>query len=163
MKKIFYLIKKGIAEAVFFLISLIMLIAFEAIDKYVLKRDIQLFDHYYWINILVIVLGVVAAILLAERRAVLEDKDKYYIRTKGYIGNGLVWWRPNKAGYTSDLEKAGTYTYEQASQICKNTHGDNLAYKCSTIDNMEEGLILQVHSDYVPKPDIGTRFGEEIE
>jgi hypothetical protein len=90
------------------------------------------------------------------------EPELYYIRTRGYIGNGLVWWRPNGAGYTSDLKKAGKYSHEEAYSICKSTHGDNLAYLCSKIENLPEGLITQLHADYVPKADIGTKFGVEI-
>lgn len=90
------------------------------------------------------------------------EQELYYIRTRGYIGNGLVWWRPNSAGYTSDLKQAGKYTYEKAYSICISSHGDSLAYCCSKIDRLGEGLITQLHADYVPKPDIGTMFGEKI-
>lgn len=94
---------------------------------------------------------------------VIQPEPKlYYIRTRGFIGNGLVWWRPNSAGYTSDLKQAGKYTYDKAFSICQGSHGDNLAYSCSKVDNLPEGLITQLHADYAPKPDIGTRFGDEI-
>lgn len=99
---------------------------------------------------------------LQRIKAAIEqpDPEMYYIRTRGYIGNGLIWWRPNSAGYTSDLRQAGKYTHDKAMSICRSSHGDNLAYKCSTVMNLKEGLILQLHADYAPKPDIGTAFGE---
>lgn len=28
------------------------------------------------------------------------------------------WWKENSTGYTDDVEQAGLYTEEQASQIC---------------------------------------------
>jgi hypothetical protein len=98
---------------------------------------------------------------VAEAETATPEPELYYIRTRGYIGNGLVWWRPNNAGYTSDLKQAGKYTYDKAFSICQGSHGDSLAYSCSKVDNLPEGLITQLHADYVPKPDIGTRFGEE--
>ena len=100
---------------------------------------------------------------VAEAAEKGPEPEMYYLRTRGYVGNGLIWWRPNSAGYTSDLRSAGIYPHEEAMSICRSSHGDTIAYKCNTIDNLPEGLILQLHSDYVPKPDIGTRFGEEIE
>lgn len=164
MKKVLHLINKYLGTAIMFLIPVIMLVVFETTDKYVFKRDIQLFNLHYWINILEIVLGVVFAIICIEIQQNREDKNKYYIRTRGFVGNGLIWWRPGSAGYTSDIEQAGKYTYDEAYSICKSSYGDALAYKCSTIDNLEDhALTLQVHADYAPKPDIGTRFGEEIE
>jgi hypothetical protein len=99
---------------------------------------------------------------VAEAKNENPEPELFYLRTRGYIGNGLVWWRPNSQGYTSDLKQAGKYAREEALSICKNSHGDTLAYSCAKIDNLPEGLILQLHADYTPKPDIGTRFGVEI-
>lgn len=90
------------------------------------------------------------------------EPEMYFLRTRGYIGNGLVWWRPDSKGYTSDLQQAGKYTYDEALSICRSSRGDVLAYKCATVMSLPEGLTLQLHSSYAPKPDIGTKFGVEI-
>ena len=100
---------------------------------------------------------------VAEAAEKGPEPELYFLRTRGYIGNGLVWWRPDSRGYTSDLQQAGKYTHDEALSICRSSHGDTLAYKCSTVMSLPEGLTLQLHSSYAPKPDIGTNFGEEIE
>ena len=45
----------------------------------------------------------------------------YYIRNlERERSNPLVvWWKPNRMGYTTDLGEAGFYTKEQAEEICK--------------------------------------------
>jgi len=99
---------------------------------------------------------------VAEAKNEEKEPELFYLRTRGYIGNGLVWWRPNSQGYTSDLKRAGKYTRTEAFSICKSSHGDTLAYSCTKIDNLQEGLITQLHADYTPDPDIGSCFGVEI-
>ena len=32
------------------------------------------------------------------------------------------WWRPNCFGYTSDINEAGEYDIEDATQICQNAN-----------------------------------------
>lgn len=36
---------------------------------------------------------------------------------------GILFWRPNEAGYTYDVDRAGRYTLEQARQIHSEQHG----------------------------------------
>lgn len=36
--------------------------------------------------------------------------DLYYLQdSRSYVGNCVLWWRPQGAGYTCDIEDAGTY------------------------------------------------------
>lgn len=162
-KKLISAFKDYIIFSLELMLPFIFFLSYLAIDIFLFKREVAVFDQYFWKDVAIVVFIVIVSIVYSEYKENRRANSRYYIRTRGYIGNGLVWWRPNGAGYTSDIDQAGVYTYEEAYQICKSTHGDNLAYKCSTIDNMEEeGLILQVHADYIPKPDIGTRFGIEI-
>lgn len=52
---------------------------------------------------------------------------KYLILRKGsYVGNSLVWWRPNSCGYTTNIDEAGRYDYEEAKNIMK---GDDIAFE----------------------------------
>lgn len=37
-------------------------------------------------------------------------RRKYFVQdTRGYVGNSVVWWRPNGRGYTVDIRDAGIY------------------------------------------------------
>lgn len=47
----------------------------------------------------------------------MPDNRKYFIQHRGYVGNCLLWWGPDRCGYTCDLNKAGRYTVEEVKQI----------------------------------------------
>lgn len=74
--------------------------------------------------------------------------QKYYIRTEGYVGNSLLWWRPKSAGYTTDIKKAGQYSKEEAESICRGSTTE-AAYECDKIDNHPKALFTTVHADYI--------------
>ena len=43
---------------------------------------------------------------------------KYLIIAKGgYIGNAMVFWRPESKGYTDNFKEAGRYSKKQAEKI----------------------------------------------
>jgi hypothetical protein len=39
-----------------------------------------------------------------------------------------AWWRPLKRGYTRNLDEAGRYSFEEATEICENAnrYGDRI-------------------------------------
>ena len=47
--------------------------------------------------------------------------DGYLIATfkHGYNGDNVVFWRPNQAGYTAILSRAGVYSAEETAGICR--------------------------------------------
>ncbi|MGR3809566.1 hypothetical protein [Jiulongibacter sp. NS-SX5] len=100
---------------------------------------------------------------LAERNESVSTKpdtcaeEEYFIRTEGYSGNSLIWWRPNSQGYTSDLKKAGKYSKEEAESICRG-RGTELAYKSSKVLGLPNGLFTTVHADYLRKDDADIDF-----
>lgn len=51
--------------------------------------------------------------------ALEEPKGPFliYTTTENGAGDTLLWWKPAQAGYTTRLEKAGRYTYEEAKKI----------------------------------------------
>ena len=73
----------------------------------------------------------------ADRIALnVKHKDLYYLHSteRGKHDGLIVWWRPNKAGYTANLAHAGTYTLEQAEQICLDSYGEEEMYLCADVD-----------------------------
>lgn len=44
----------------------------------------------------------------------MNDKLFYLQDSRSYVGNDVLWWARNGAGYTTDLSKAHIYTKEDA-------------------------------------------------
>ncbi len=52
--------------------------------------------------------------------------DEYYIhdKTRGYVGNCMVWWKHDNCGYVCDIQKARIWTKAEAIDQCE--HADDL-------------------------------------
>jgi len=45
-----------------------------------------------------------------------KEEELYYIQdTRSVVGDCVLWWGPDGNGYTLNIERAGLYTYKQAS------------------------------------------------
>jgi hypothetical protein len=61
-------------------------------------------------------------------------EELYYIQdTRTYVGNAVMWWGKESAGYTTDIMKAGKYTKQEAQDICKRK--TDRAWPCSYVDS----------------------------
>ena len=41
----------------------------------------------------------------------------YYVQdTRDFVGNSMLWWRPDGAGYTTDLSQAGQYNHKPTNR-----------------------------------------------
>lgn len=56
----------------------------------------------------------------------MSDGNKYHILSvkwsvpeNGRHMDVCLWWNPNSAGYTTDVNKAGVYSEEQAMNLCR--------------------------------------------
>lgn len=75
---------------------------------------------------------------------------QYYIhdRTRGFVGNSMMWWRKNHCGYTCDIGDAHIFTHEEALQrICD--AGDLSAY---TVDSVRAYSEIHVTDREVLNP-----------
>jgi hypothetical protein len=44
----------------------------------------------------------------------MSYRKKFYIQDRrSFVGNSVVWWRPNGKGYTVDLRDAGVYDEDE--------------------------------------------------
>jgi len=47
-----------------------------------------------------------------------KREELYLIQCKSEsAGNSVLWWKPDRLGYTGDLDKAGRYTKAEAESI----------------------------------------------
>lgn len=43
------------------------------------------------------------------------SEELYYLQdARNYVGNSMLWWRAEGAGYTSNIDEAGTFSRERA-------------------------------------------------
>lgn len=66
-----------------------------------------------------------------------SDAGEYFILTRKHTDSPsnqnratCVWWAPNECGYVWDLNRAGRYSLEDAQEIQRSTHGDNIPVRC---------------------------------
>ena len=62
----------------------------------------------------------------------------YYVQNLGYIGNAMIWWRPDSKGYTTNIEEAGRYTEEEMRGLINSRPEEDFAWECDYIDNTPE-------------------------
>lgn len=78
------------------------------------------------------------------------EQHLYYIQTEGYVGNAMIWWRPEHRGYTPNINEAGKYSTDEAMKICENSDKSR-AWPCEYIDShpTAKKLIVDMqHIDY---------------
>ena len=61
--------------------------------------------------------------------------ELYYIQSRGFCGDCLLWWRDGGHGYTTDLNQAWKVTREQAEGICSSRVEDT-AWLVADIDSV---------------------------
>jgi len=60
--------------------------------------------------------------------------ESFYIQSKGYIGNSLIWWKKGSNGYTAKLDDALIVSRANAEDICRNRPGEDTMWPVSVID-----------------------------
>ena len=51
---------------------------------------------------------------------IMSDNEIYYMQDcRSFVGNSCVFWAKGNNGYTTKVEKAETYTKDEAFSICK--------------------------------------------
>ena len=61
-------------------------------------------------------------------------ENLYYIQKHGYVGNSILWWKYNNAGYTTNIDQARVFTEDEAKKLCKDVDGC-IAWNKDHIDN----------------------------
>ena len=74
----------------------------------------------------------------------MEEK-LYYIQTAGYVGDAMLWWKPEGRGYTTEIDKAGKFTEEKMREIINNRLNVDFAWECDYIDNHPDAIVRVVY------------------
>ena len=79
-----------------------------------------------------------------------DIEETYLVWSKQYVGNSLLFWREGKAGYTTDINKAHHFTYEDALKI-----QDGSDHKLIPYSHLNKIATRQVHNDHLDRNLIG--------
>jgi hypothetical protein len=60
----------------------------------------------------------------------------YYIQSTGFVGDSLLWWRPDGKGYTTNLDQAWKVTREKAEEICKTRPEEDFMWPSDVVDSL---------------------------
>jgi hypothetical protein len=81
--------------------------------------------------------------LIPETASKTFNPDAYVIQdSRTLVGNYILFWRPNRSGYTCDLLQAGEYTKEEAERQHASRKTD-IAHKISDLLN-----VVELHIDF---------------
>jgi hypothetical protein len=70
------------------------------------------------------------------------EKELFYIRKEGYLGNAMLWWHKSRNGYTCDINEALKVDKKEAERICQRP--EDTAYSCQYIDTNEQAKIAEM-------------------
>jgi len=66
------------------------------------------------------------------KKAKMKKEDKQFYIQNGWVGNAILWWGIDSKGYTTEIDKAGRYTYEEAKKIIQRP--EDKAWECKHVD-----------------------------
>jgi len=71
--------------------------------------------------------------------------QKYFVhdKTRGFVGNSMVWWRQNHRGYTTNINEAHAFTEEELREYCQ--ADDLVAYPVELVRDISEPHVVQMH------------------
>lgn len=76
----------------------------------------------------------------------MKSEKMYYIQN-GYVGNSMLWWAIDRKGYTTEIDKAGKFTKEEAKVIIKRPQ--DRAWPCSHVDNCKQARKTIIDGQYL--------------
>jgi len=76
-----------------------------------------------------------------------EKKEELYYIQNGWVGNAILWWGKESFGYTTEIDKAGKYTKEEAKKIINRP--EDKAWLCSHVDNNKQAHKLVIDGQYL--------------
>jgi len=78
-----------------------------------------------------------------------ETNSLFYIQNGFVFGKAVLWWARDGSGYSTDINKAGKYTLEQATRIIQRP--EDSAWPCDYIDSNLDAKKTIVDGQYLDK------------
>lgn len=69
----------------------------------------------------------------------------YYIECMERQTDFISWWKPNRTGYTYNLNEAGKYTWDEARQIIEQARGGDQEWDCEAVDAISGRTVFAHH------------------
>jgi hypothetical protein len=66
----------------------------------------------------------------------MKDEKLYYMRTRGFCGNCVIWWRDGGHGYTCNLDEAWKLPLKKALAYCR--PNEDFLYEVVALDGLSE-------------------------
>jgi hypothetical protein len=88
--------------------------------------------------------------ILYNKKEQPTAEPKYLIWNRQYVGNCLLFWREGKAGYTTNIDLAHKFTYEEAVRTVASSD-----HKVIPFDHLSEVSWRTVHADHLNRELIG--------
>jgi hypothetical protein len=70
------------------------------------------------------------------------DEPMFYIQNKGNGGDLVLWWRPERRGYTVCIDQAGLYSQKEAEEIVRNRPPEDIMHAQYDIDTIVGRVIF---------------------
>lgn len=73
---------------------------------------------------------------------------RYYLQSAKHgfiVGNSVLWWAKNSSGYTTNIDKAGVYSEEEAKEIYLGGWGGVIAWPKEYIDSIISRCVDSQH------------------
>lgn len=80
-----------------------------------------------------------------QKFEIINEENLYYIQTSGFVGDAMLWWKPEGKGYTTEIDKAGKFTEEEMRSIINNRPAEDFGWECDYIDNYPEAVVKVVY------------------
>jgi hypothetical protein len=82
------------------------------------------------------------AVLLDAPVRPQTDEPMFYIQNKGNGGDLVLWWRPERRGYTVCIDQAGLYSQKEAEEIVRNRPPEDIMHAQYDIDTIVGRVIF---------------------
>lgn len=80
-----------------------------------------------------------------EGARVVDEDGLYYLQdSRSYVGNCPQWWAKDRAGYTSRLDEAHRFTFDEAMQQHRERDTD-IPWPCAEIDSLARRTVDHQH------------------